>query len=153
LRRIGGAAYHSHIEDKLEALMTRIVSSFVAVYLSTAIGCSDGTASPPAQAEVGGTVTLDGKPMSGGEVRFEVAGQPTVSLPVTDGAFSGKVFTGQNRVGVVWEKEGAPHPMDPSQKLMKNVIDSKFSGPTSPFKQEITASGAKDLSFQVTSAR
>jgi len=133
--------------------MRLIVLSLLVVGLALSVGCSDGTVAPPSKAPVGGTVTLDGKPMPAGEVRFNQVGQPAVTLPVKDGAFSGEAFVGDNRVDVVWEKEGPPHPMDPNQKLMVNAVDGKFSGPTSPFQQTIAADGAPNLTFAVTSAR
>jgi hypothetical protein len=121
--------------------------------LGVLAGCSDGTVPPPAKAPVSGTVTLDGQPMGGGEVRFNLVGQPVLTLPVQNGSFSGEVFVGDNRVEVLWEKEGPPHPMDPSQKLMVNTVDPKFSGPQSPFQEKIPAEGATGLTFAVTSGR
>jgi hypothetical protein len=111
-------------------------------------GCGDsgGGSKGPAAAKVSGTVTLDERPMQGGEVRFSIPGHPPKALEVKDGAFSGEVLSGPNTIEVVWEVEGSrPHPMDPTQKLKDNKIDAKFSGPNSPLKQDIPASGASDL--------
>ena len=122
----------------------------VSVLLVT--GCDDSH-KPPSLVKVSGKVTLDGQPMSGGEVRFNVAGEPVKSLPVNDGAFAGEIYVGQSTVEVIWEVDGPPHPMDPTQRIKVNSVDPKFSGPNSPFKKEIPAGGATDLSFEVTSAK
>jgi hypothetical protein len=115
-------------------------------------GCTDKSPGLAATAQVAGSVTLDGKPMEGGEVRFVIQGQPPQSIPVQGGNFSGAAFVGSNRVEVLWEKDGPPHPMDPMQRLKVNTVDSKFSGPESPLKADVGAAGANDLKFQVTSA-
>lgn len=128
------------------------VSLLCGLAIVALLGCSKEVPLP-SQAEVAGTVSLDGAPMNTGEVRFYADSQPPITLPVTAGAFSGKVFVGANRVDVVSEVDGPPHPMDPSQKLKVNVVDPSFMGPGSPFKQEVAATGAKDLKFEVTSAR
>ena len=91
--------------------------------------------------------------MPEGEVRFNFAGAPVVSLPVKDGAFSGDVMVGANRVDVIWEVDGPPHPMDPSQRIRVNKVDARFSGAYSPFNPNVPAAGASDLKFDVRSAR
>jgi hypothetical protein len=128
------------------------VSFVVGMAVMAFVGCDKGPQLPK-QAEVAGTVTLDGKPMDSGEVRFFVENEPPVTLPVTAGAFSGKVFVGNSRIDVVRDVDGPPHPMDPTQKMKVNSVDPKFMGPNSPFKHDVTAAGAKDLKFEVTSAR
>jgi len=124
----------------------------IGVSLVVLLGCNKGSQLPK-QAEVSGTVNLDGKPMPGGEVCFYADGQPPIPIPVTNGAFAGKAFLGQNTVGVIWDQDGPQHPMDPTQKMKVNTIDPKFMGPSSPFKQDVPATGAKDLKFEVTAAR
>ena len=116
-------------------------------------GCVEkGPATPPL-AKVAGTVTLDGKPMEGGEVRFNLIGQPPRVLPVQGGAFAGEAYVGQNQIDAVWDKEGPPHPMDPSIRIKVNAVSSQFQGPNSPLKAEVVAAGVSDLKFEVTSAR
>jgi hypothetical protein len=115
-------------------------------------GCTDKSPGLAATAKVAGSVTLDGKPMEGGEVRFVIPGQPPQSIPVQGGNFSGEAYVGSNRVEVLWEKDGPPHPMDPMQRLKVNTVDAKFSGPESSLKAEVSAGGASDLKFEVTSA-
>jgi hypothetical protein len=116
-------------------------------------GCAEKGPAPPALAKVVGTVTLDGQPMDGGEVRFNVIGQPPKALPVQGGAFSGEVYVGQNQIDVVWDKDGPPHPMDPSTRIKVNVISSQFQGPNSPLKADVGEAGVSDLKFAVTSAK
>lgn len=129
------------------------VALLVGLGLVALVGCGDKAPPLPKQAEVSGTVTLDGMPMDIGEVRFFVEHEPPVTLPVSGGAFSGKVFVGQNRIDVVRDVDGPPHPMDPTQRMKVNSVDPRFMGPGSPFKHEVTAEGAKDLKFEVTSRR
>lgn len=127
----------------------------VLMLLSAALlaGCPErGPAAPPV-AKVSGTVLLDGKPMEDGRVVFNAPGRPGKSLDVKAGAFEGEVFTGPNQVDVIRENDERPHPMDPAKKVKVNTVDSQFSGPNTPFKPEVTASGATDLKFEVTSAR
>jgi hypothetical protein len=57
------------------------------------VGCTPENAKAPPLAKLSGTVKMDGKPMEGGEVRFAVPGQPPKAVPITNGAFSGEVFT------------------------------------------------------------
>lgn len=125
----------------------------IALALILFVGCEEQNAPPPAAAQVSGTVNLDGKPMQGGVVRFNIAGQPPKEMPVTNGAFSGEAFIGANTVDVVWDKEGGPNPMDANSKMIVNAVDAKFSGPTTPFKETIAAEGKSDLKFDVTSAK
>jgi hypothetical protein len=116
-------------------------------------GCAETGPALPQLAKVAGTVILDGKPMEGGEVRFNALGQPPRVLPVQGGAFAGEAFVGSNQIDVVWDKEGPPHPMDPTTRIMVNVVASQFQGPSSPFKVEVVEAGVSDLKFEVTSAR
>jgi len=131
--------------------MNRLVG-LVLIVAVTLSGCKATGPDSPALAKVSGIVNLDGKPMEGGEVRFNLTGQPTQILDVTNGAFSGNVFVGQNRIDVLWEKDGAPHPMEPDTFLKVNAVADEFSGPNSPFQQAISESGQSDLKFDVKSA-
>lgn len=117
------------------------------------VGCQDEGPSSPSLAQVSGTVTLDGKPMEGGEVRFLLPGYPPQAYAVQSGAISGQAFVGQNQVEVVWEKDGPPNPMNPETFIKVNVVSPQFSGPNTPFKVDVGPDGASDLKFEVTSAR
>ncbi len=116
-------------------------------------GCAETGPKPPQLAKVAGTVTLDGAPMEAGEVRFNALGQPPRVLPVQGGAFEGEAYVGANQIDVVWDKEGPPHPMDPTTRIKVNVVASQFQGPNSPLKAEVVAAGVSDLKFAVTSAK
>src|SRR5262245_57594195 len=70
-----------------------------------AVGCSGGPAKLP-QAEVKGSVKLDGKPMDSGEVMFAITGEVPDTLQVTNGAFEGKAKIGKARVEVRSYKQG-----------------------------------------------
>jgi predicted small lipoprotein YifL len=118
-----------------------------------AAGCGEKGPVAPPLAKVAGTVTLDGKPMEGGEVRFNTVGQAPRVIAVQGGAFTGEVYVGPNQIDVVWDKEGPPHPMDPNIRIPVNAISSQFQGPNSPLKAEVGETGATDLKFEVTSAR
>jgi sialic acid synthase len=67
------------------------------------------------------------------------------------GVFSGEVFTGKNRVEVVWDVDGPPNPMDPSQKVKVNKVAAKYTGVNSPLSTEVPSEGKTDLKFEVTS--
>jgi len=114
-------------------------------------GCKKKTGNAPPTAPVKGTVSLDGRPMAGGEVRFAAQGQPPKVLEVKDGSFSGQVFTGKNQIEVVWEKDGPPHPMDPSIRLKVNAVAPQYSGPSSALNADIPTGGSENLKFDVTS--
>jgi hypothetical protein len=112
------------------------------------VGCSSQNAPAPATAEVKGTVTLDGKPMQGGEVRFGVAGQPEKICPITDGKFSGEAYVGKNAIAVVLEKDGPPNPTDPTTKTKVNTV-----GSNTPQTAEVAKSGLADLKIEAVSAK
>lgn len=116
-------------------------------------GCSRGGGNTPPVAKVKGMVNLDGKPMQGGEARFNAAGMPPRVLEIKEGAFSGEAYVGKNRVEIVWDKDGPPNPMDPNSRIKVNAVADRFSGVNSPFNIDISKEGSSDLKFDVTSAR
>lgn len=136
----------------MKCLSCGLLCLSLALFLSGCAGDGGQNAAPPL-AKVKGTVTLDGKPMAGGEVRFNLAGQVPKILPVKDGTFAGEVFSGKNRVDVVWEKPGQPNPMKPDERIPVNVVSDKYSGINTPFNPDIPPSGSNDLKFEVKSAR
>ena len=136
--------------------MNRLVGSFLLLSITCLpLGCNKTTGPKgPPLAKVSGTVTLDGQPMAGGEVRFTAPGQPPKSLEVKDGSFSGEVYSGKNHIDVVWDVDGGPNPTDPKAEHLKvNKISPKFLGPSSPLSADIPESGRSDLKFEVQSAR
>lgn len=116
-------------------------------------GCSKNKGSqPPPLAPVKGTVTMDGKPMAGGQVRFNIPGFGPKSLEVKDGVFQGEVYTGKARVDVVWDKDGPPNAMYPGTPTKVNAVSDQFSGPNSPFNFDITQNGIPDMKLAVNSS-
>jgi len=91
---------------------TRNQACFLAVasiLLAAAWGCGGGTPSVSSSSEtvqVKGTVTLKGKPLNGGEIRFDPANINRRDAPVAtleigkDGAYSGETLAGENSVTV-----------------------------------------------------
>jgi hypothetical protein len=116
-------------------------------------GCKDSSSTAPGLVSVKGTVTLDGKPMAGGEVRFTAPGQSLRTVEIKDGAFSGQAYPGKNRVDVVWDQDGPPNPMDPSSRIKVNTVAPQFWGPNSKLSADVGTSGATDLKFDVTSVK
>jgi hypothetical protein len=127
--------------------LTCVTFSLLVIFWGT--GCTPESPKPPALAKVSGTVNLDGQPMAGGEVQFEIAGFPPKTLEIKDGAFAGEVHAGKNQIGVVWNKE-IPNPTEPKMQMTTNVVSSKFSDKDSPFNAEVTE--GKVFKFEVTSA-
>ncbi len=117
------------------------------------VGCGDGRLAPPPSAKVKGNVTLDAKPMAGGEVRFVLPGQPSSICPIKDGVFAGDAYVGKNKVEVVWEKEGPPNPMDPKLKIPVNVVSDLFNGPATTLTADVTSSGPNAFKFDVKTRR
>jgi len=131
--------------------MRHITRVAAVALLAVVLGCTAPGPPTVPVAKVSGTVKLDGKPMGGGEVRFNVPGQPPKSMEIHDGAFSGDAFLGKNQVDVVWDKDGPPNPMDPTTKTKVNVVADQFSGPGSSLKADVAEGAGNTFSFDVTS--
>lgn len=123
----------------------------VPVVLVVLVGCSSGGPTAPSLVKVSGTVSLDGKPMPAGEVRFGVMGYPPKVIEIKGGAFAGEAYVGKNQIDVVWEKDGPPNPTDPTSRIKVNTVADRFSGPKSVLNAEITE--AKEFKFAVTSRK
>jgi hypothetical protein len=130
--------------------MKRFCLLLLGVLLFT--GCGPSGPALPSKAKVGGTVTLDGQPMGGGEIRFGLEANPPQAMPISNGAFSGEAFVGKNRVEVVWDKDGPPHPMEAGKFIQVNAVDAQFSGPNTTLSADVPKEGKTDLKFEVTSA-
>jgi hypothetical protein len=135
-------------------MIHRLIVCSISLVLVSSLGCGGGDDQKlPPLAKVSGNVSLDGAPMPQGQVRFVLEGQPGRTVEVKDGAFTGEAFTGKNRVEVVSEKDGPPHPMEQGKFLKVNVVDAKYSGMSSQLTADVPASGATGLKFEVTSAK
>jgi len=132
--------------------MHRFTHAFAAfICLALTCSCTPQNAPPPPTAKVSGTVTLDGQPMDRGDIRFVVPSQAPKVMQIRSGAFSGDAFIGKNKVEVVKEEDGPPSTTDPKILTKINLVATEFSGPSTKLSAEVTASGASDLKFAVTS--
>ena len=133
--------------------MLRVFHSVMLV-VSLAALCSGCTpkAAEVKTAPVKGTVKLDGKPMAEGEVSFGIAGEVPKTIPVVNGAFSGQAGLGANRVQVMAYRKGTPVKMGDQEfgGERENYIPSKYNS-QSKLTAEVSAGGANDFSFDVTS--
>ena len=129
----------------------RFLCCLLAIIPAAAAGCGDGK-THPTLADVSGTVTLDGKPLADGEIAFVVTGEAPANIPVKDGAFSGKAFSGKNRVEVratkTLPKSPKALPTDEAPKM--NLIPDRYNI-RSTMETTVNAGGAKDLKFEVKS--
>lgn len=131
--------------------MYRALLLCLAVTLAALAGCTARADKPPASGPVKGTIKLDGKPMPTGAILFEVSGQPPRTLTVTDGAYSGEVLQGDNKVQIMMYKDGPPLTTDPEKKPTKmNVLPARFNY-QSKLTAKVEAAGANEFSFDVQS--
>ena len=78
-----------------------------ALFFVCLAGCSGTPAVPTAP--VSGTVTLDGQPLSRGEIHFWTVSQGRYEiLPIAQGTFSGRAVVGERRVEIYSFKDGQP---------------------------------------------
>lgn len=114
-------------------------------------GCTP-TAKGPTLVPVKGTVNLDGKPLAEGEVMFSLPGEVPATIPVVSGAYSGQAGAGKNRVEVRAYRPGKPLVMgDKTFPVAKeNYLPAKYNT-QSTFTADVTAGGANDFKFDVTS--
>ncbi len=85
--------------------------------------------------------------MATGDVVFTVPGQPEQRIPVTDGAYSGQAYVGQNNVGVFTYKEEAPTSGLSTDTVNKvNLVADRFSYNTT-LTADVTADGPNEFKF------
>ena len=136
--------------------MTKWMTCLGLIVLTSAlIGCGPGQSGPTVAVlgEVSGTVTLDGQPMPEGEISFSASGKGPSSIAIKDGKFSGKVGEGEKRVEIRQFVPGEPIMMNGKpygDPVPKNILPAKYNS-DSKLTATITAAGAKDLKFEVTS--
>jgi hypothetical protein len=124
---------------------------FCFVVISAVIaGCTAPVQKAAPTAPVKGKVTLDGKPMASGEIRFSTAGFPPNAFEIKDGNYSGTASIGKNHVEIVQMKQDGFTTTEPKTPIMVNAVADKFSGPGSTLSAEVPKDG-KDFDFQVTS--
>jgi hypothetical protein len=108
-----------------------------------------GCATSKKQAAVKGTVTLESRPLADGEISFVVEGRGPIIMQIQNGAYSGEVPVGANRVEIRAFKPGPPLSTDPKGAPTKvNYIPARFNDRTT-LKAEVTADGPDDFPFSV----
>jgi hypothetical protein len=123
-----------------------------ALALVWSFGCS-GRTGPAPTADVKGTVNMDGKPLSAGELHFSIANYPPSVLKVTDGTFKGQAPVGQNKVELFILADG------PSSSKYKesgavskiNTAPGKYWGPNTELDAGVSATSANDFKFDLKS--
>jgi hypothetical protein len=121
------------------------------IFVALTSGCTPSVPKPPPLATVKGTVQLDGKPMKSGEIEFETTAQPSKTLKIEDGVFSGEVFAAKNTVQIHMYKDGPPASTDPDKKPRKvEALPAKYNT-KSGLTYDVPAGGASDLKFEATS--
>ncbi|MCU0878257.1 MAG: hypothetical protein MUF06_10775 [Pirellulaceae bacterium] len=116
-----------------------------------AAGCGS---SPPElkKAPVKGTVQLDSKPMTEGEISFAIVGEPPVVIPVVNGAYTGEAPVGPTRVEVRAYRQGTPVMMGDQQfgGDKENYLPAQYNLQTT-LKADVSAAGPNEFNFEVTS--
>jgi hypothetical protein len=90
--------------------------------------------------------------MADGEIAFVVTGEAPANIPVKDGAFSGKAFSGKNRVEVRATKTlpKSPNALPTDEAPKMNLIPDRYNI-RSTMETTVGSGGAKDLKFEVKS--
>jgi hypothetical protein len=117
-------------------------------------GCSGSKVAP--EYPVKGTVTLDGSPMTEGDIYFiDTATSTSSVLPVTNGQFAGKSEAGTFKVEINQFREETVQAdptgyTPPGNTTKKNIVLPEFNA-KSTLKAEVTASGPNEFSFDAKS--
>lgn len=126
----------------------------LAVICLSACGCSGSTEAP--EYSVKGTVTLDGSPMTEGDIYFIDSATSTSSvLPVTNGQFAGKSEAGTFKVEINQFREETVQAdptgyTPPGNTTKKNIVLPEYNS-QSTLKAEVTANGPNEFSFEAKS--
>ncbi len=134
--------------------MLRYTLTVVCLFSAFLAGCGAPASLPPVPtSSVKGQVKLDGKPMAEGAISFSIPGQVPQIHPIKDGAYSGPAHQGKARVEISAFKAEEPVIMD--GKVMNegskpNYLPDKYHS-NSTLTAEVTASGANEFNFEVTS--
>jgi hypothetical protein len=120
--------------------------------LAWVIGCGSQQAGAPPSAAVKGTVTLDTKAVSTGEVHFVKGNEPPKVLEIKDGNFAGEVPVGQHKVEVHINVEGPKTPGKyGGQGSKTNVAPQKYWGPNTTLSANVEAGKPNEFKFELTS--
>ena len=114
--------------------------------LAALAGCGDGTpsvSSSDAEATVHGVISIDGKPMAGGEVNFDPSNVnrksagPGVGKIGPDGAYTVKTLAGDNRVTVRSPQVNKNRKLQYNSRAFEaaagdNTLDFDLTAPAAP---------------------
>lgn len=114
------------------------------------LGCGSDA---PRLAAVRGKVTLEGKPLPTGEIKFALTGSGAIPilLPIANGQYEGKAPVGKNRVEIYAYKlitagpQGAPG----AEEASREVIISPAYNVESMLSREISSTGPNEFDFDV----
>jgi hypothetical protein len=123
-------------------------AAFVAAALAT-IGCEG----EGAYGEVSGTITYEGRPVEGGQIKFVPAAGPTAGAVVQGGKYSAKVPVGPVKVTIsglkaAGKKKLYATPDSPERDLYQELLPAKYNE-----KSELTfevAPGANEKNWELT---
>jgi hypothetical protein len=101
---------------------------------------------------VSGTVTLDGKPLSKGDVIFypEAANLPADAGKLQDGRYTFRVVAGRHRVVIqaVSDKPIVTSPIDPP--VYESIVPARYNDATT-LTADVTPAGPNQFDFELTS--
>lgn len=118
-----------------------------------ATGCGRPRRPQPERATVSGTVRLDGKPIPMGEIIFlALSGDAVDKLPIADGAFSGSVTVGPQRVQFAsfTTVKRSIFPDKPPENVRENSLPARL-GADSSHTATIQAGTNPPLNFDLQS--
>jgi len=132
--------------------MCRIcLATCLGLTLSWVIGCAQAPNGTAPAAKVQGTVRIDGKPISAGEIHFATAGYPPMVMSITDGSYSGEAPIGKNLVEVFIFVEGPPSEKYGGTRPKINTTPEKYWGPNTILDATVSADGANEFKFEISS--
>jgi len=103
---------------------------------------------------VSGTVTLDGKPLSNGDVTFFPQGptMPAAASKLQDGRYTFRAVAGEHRVVIraVSDKPIVTSPIDPP--VYESIVPARYNDATT-LKAEVTPAGPNRFDFDLTSGK
>lgn len=122
--------------------------------LVSASGCGESVPAGPPRATIRGKITLDGKPIAGGEIRFRPAkGAEIVSKISAEGNYNIDVVVdgpvvGQNKVFIEWYRDSGKKDSE-DHMIPEAAIPAKYNSETT-LSVEIKA-GANEQNFDLQS--
>jgi hypothetical protein len=132
--------------------MSRLCQAALFVLLLAAFGCGSTQSTAPQSVSVKGTVTLDTKLVSTGEIYFAKGTNSSSAIEIKDGTFTGEVPPGQYKVEVFVYVEGPKTPGKyGGQGSKTNIAPQKYSGPNTTLSATVEAGKPNEFKFDLTS--